>query len=125
MICYESMYPEAALNAAQRGARLLTILSDDAGMRRAAIAWTHAEQARMRAIEVGLPLVRDGQAGVSYMTDAYGRMLGRLDSWQTGTLTRDVPLQDVNTIYRQVGRGWAFLWALLALAPVVRRRRRG
>jgi apolipoprotein N-acyltransferase len=97
------------------------ILSDDGGMRRAAIAWTHAEQARMRAIEAGLPLVRAGQAGASYATDAYGRLLGRLDHWEIGELTRDVPLHDLNTPYRRLGRLWMFPWLALAVFPFLRR----
>jgi apolipoprotein N-acyltransferase len=122
MVCYESMYTESALSSARAGADLLVILSDDGGMRHAAIAWTHAEQARMRAIEAGLPLVRAGQAGASYATDAYGRMLGRLDHWERGTLTRDVPLHDLVTPYRRIGRWWMLPWLALALAPLIRRR---
>lgn len=123
MVCYESMYTESALSSAREGAELLVILSDDGGMRRAAIAWTHAEQARMRAIEAGLPLVRAGQAGASYATDAYGRVLGRLDHWEIGELTRDVPLHDLATPYRRIGRLWMFPWLALSLLPLRRRPR--
>jgi apolipoprotein N-acyltransferase len=122
MVCYESMYTESALFSAHAGAEILVILSDDAGMRHAAIAWTHAEQARMRAIEVGLPLVRAGQVGVTYATDAYGRVLGRMDSWESGELTRDVPLNNIETPYRKMGRGWTAVWAVLAVVPLLRRR---
>jgi apolipoprotein N-acyltransferase len=123
MVCYESMYPEPARFAAANGADLLVVVSDDAGMRRAPIAWTHAEQARFRAIENGLPLVRDGQAGVTYAIDAYGRELGRIDAWEVGTLTRDVPLHDVATPYRRIGPHWGWAWAALAFGPAIARRR--
>jgi apolipoprotein N-acyltransferase len=124
MVCYESMYTESALFSARAGAEVLVILSDDAGMRHAAIAWTHAEQARMRALEVGLPLVRAGQVGVTYATDAYGRMLGRIGAWESGQLTRDVPLHDVDTPYRRIGAWWSWVWLALAVLPVARFRAR-
>ncbi len=122
MVCYESMHPQAGLFAARSKAKLLTIVSDDGGMRWAPIAWTHSQQGRMRAIEVGLPLVRAGQVGLSYATDAYGRVLGQLDWWEVGQLTADVPLHDVPTIYRRVGLWWSFVWAALAFGPLVFRR---
>ncbi|HVU01030.1 MAG TPA: nitrilase-related carbon-nitrogen hydrolase [Polyangiaceae bacterium] len=122
MICYESMYTEPALFASRRGASLLTVLSDDGGMRHAPIAWTHAEQDRMRAIEAGIPLVRAGQAGVSYGVDAYGRLLGRLDSWKVGALTVDVPMNRLETVYTAVGRYWLVIWAAIAFTGLRLRR---
>lgn len=118
MVCYESMHPQAGLFAANNEAKLLTIVSDDGGMRWAPIAWTHSQQGRMRAIEVGLPLVRAGQVGLSYATDAYGRQLGELEWWAVGQLTSDVPLQSVPTIYRRVGLWWTWVWVALAFGPI-------
>ncbi len=117
MVCYESMYPQAAAIGTNAGVDLLTVLSDDAGMRASPMAWTHAEQARMRAIEQGLPLIRNGQAGPSYAVDAYGRSLGELDHWAVGNLAVNVPLNGKVTLYRKVGLFWALLWFALAFGP--------
>ncbi len=117
MVCYESMYPQAAAVGANAGADLLTVLSDDAGMRASPMAWTHAEQGRMRAIEQGLPLIRNGQVGPTYAVDAYGRSLGEVDHWATGNLAVDVPLNGTRTVYRSVGMLWTLLWLGLAFVP--------
>lgn len=121
LICYESMYPEGALDFARQGVDLLVIATDDAGLRFAPIAWTHSQQARLRAIEVGIPLVRAGQVGTSYALDAYGRELASLGPWETGVLHADVPRLTLNTVYRRVGLAWLWVWALAALTGEIAR----
>lgn len=124
LVCYESMYSEAGRTLARSGARVLAIASDDAGLRRSPIAWTHAQQGRARAVESGLPLVRAGQAGQSYALDAYGRSLAELPQWEVGVLRAELPLHDVPTLYRALGSWWAVPWGALALTPLLGRRRR-
>jgi apolipoprotein N-acyltransferase len=119
MICFESMFPEAARAAAEAEARLLVVLSDDGGLRRSPLALTHAAQGRLRALEVGLPLVRDGQVGPTYVVDAYGRELGALPHWGHGALVVDVPLHDLRTPYRRAGAWLHWVWLGLGLLPLL------
>ncbi|MCC6213249.1 MAG: apolipoprotein N-acyltransferase [Polyangiaceae bacterium] len=119
LICYESMYAEAAVAAREEGAELLAVLSDDAGMRWSPMAWTHAEQAKLRAIEAGLPLVRAGQFGPSYAVDAYGRVLATLGHGATGLVAADLPAARPPTLYSRIGRWWVIVWAGLFLAGVL------
>ncbi len=122
MVCYESMYPEAARISASRGADILLVVADDGGLRSSPLAWTHAQQARMRAIESGIPMVRAGQAGISYAADAYGRVLGALGPWETDVIIADVPLHNIKTIYRRLGIHVTWLWAaIVALGAMGRR----
>ncbi len=123
MVCYESMYPAAAVHHANAGADLLVVLSDDGGMRRSRLGWTHSEQAKLRAIEAGLPLVRAGQAGPSYIIDAFGRTHESLGAWEVGTLTSNVTLERRFSLWRILGQWTSSLWLFLALLdPVLRRR---
>jgi apolipoprotein N-acyltransferase len=56
--------------------------------------------------------------------DAYGRLLGRLDSWKVGMLLVDVPMAKLDTVYRAVGRYWLVVWAALAFVGLRIRRER-
>lgn len=117
LVCYESMYPAAALHHARAGAELLVVLSDDGGMMHSRLAWTHAEQAKLRAVETGLPLVRAGQAGPSYVVDSLGRQgdAQSLDHWAVGYIVADIPLERRPTLYRHLGQWTSLLWLGLVL----------
>jgi apolipoprotein N-acyltransferase len=89
------------------------------------VAATHADMARLRAVENGFALLRPTSNGVSIAADGYGRMLGRSDFWQTGggTLVASLPVQAPPTIYSWIGDTFAYaavivlcllvLWALI------------
>lgn len=95
LICYEAIFPDGAVNNEDRPAWLLNVTND---------AWfgdtsgpvQHFAQARMRAIEQGLPLVRVANTGISGIIDAYGRRMQALPLNQQGIL--DAPLPNIIAI---------------------------
>lgn len=115
LICYEVIFPGHVLDAADRPHWLLNITNDgwygdSPGPRQ------HFAQARMRAVEEGLPLVRSANTGISGVVDAYGRVVARLDLGREGVL--DVPLPRAllaPTIFARLG-DWIVLAMLLAVA---------
>lgn len=74
LICYEAIFPQAATSRDGRPGFLLNVTND---------AWfgdtpgprQHFAQARMRAVEQGLPVVRAANTGISGVVDAYGRVV--------------------------------------------------
>lgn len=89
LICYEAIFPGAVIQGPARPALIINVTNDGwfgntTGPRQ------HLHQARVRAVEEGIPLVRAANNGVSAAFDAYGRTLGQLDLNVRGTL--DVPL---------------------------------
>jgi apolipoprotein N-acyltransferase len=89
LICYEAIFPGAVVQRAERPGLIVNVTNDGwfgntTGPRQ------HLHQARVRAVEEGLPLVRAANNGVSAAFDAYGRAIGQLDLNVRGTL--DVPL---------------------------------
>lgn len=94
------------------------------------VARTHADMARMRAVENGLTVVRPASNGISVAADRYGRTLAQSDFWQTNgaTLAVSVPAQGAPTLYTRIGDAFAYAavagLALLALWAALRGMRR-
>jgi len=75
LICYEAIFPHEIVAAGPRPGLMVNITND---------AWfgetfgphQHLAQARLRAVEFGLPLARAANTGISAMIDPYGRQHG-------------------------------------------------
>ena len=85
--------------------------------------YQHLEQARMRAIELGLPLVRSANTGVSAVIDPLGRFVRTLPLGTEGVLDSALPQPVPPTPYVRFRDGPAGLVMLLALVVVLWRRR--
>lgn len=128
LICYEAIFPQDVRAATLAGGRPDWILqvTNDAWFGTLTGPWQHLAQARLRAIEQGLPLARAANTGVSAMIDARGRVISSLGLGQAGWLDAALPGALPPTIYARTG-DWTALIAILALgvAAFVRPRRRG
>jgi len=125
LICYEAIFPGAVVDPNDRPDWLLNI-TNDAWYGFTSGPFQHLAAARVRAVEEGLPLVRDGNNGVSAVVNAYGRVLQRLDLDDVGVLDAQLPAKLAPTLYSRIG-DWGFaalLAALLALAALPRIPRR-
>ena len=99
LICYEGIFPEisrAALQAQGSTPEWILNLSNDGWYGRLTGPYQHANQARYRAIETGLPLVRASAGGESGVYDAYGRRIIVQPVRVTGVLDVALPNQSVH-----------------------------
>ena len=82
IVCYEAIFSGEVVpaDAAARGIRpgLLLNVTNDAWFGFTPGPYQHFAQARLRAIEEGLPLVRSASTGISAIVDAHGRIRSAL-----------------------------------------------
>lgn len=75
LICFEDTVAEVARESTLAGAKLLVNMSNDAWYAPSAEAAQHAQQALLRAIECGVPIIRSTNGGQNAAFDAVGRAL--------------------------------------------------
>lgn len=113
MICYEAVFPGDIGDASK--AEFILNITNDAWFDGSLGPAQHAQMARLRSVETGLPLLRASNTGTTIVTDPLGRIAARLDEGQVAVV--DVvphrPLQG-RTIYTTLG-DWPF-WAASVLA---------
>lgn len=102
LICYEVVFPQDVFAVDERPDLLLQI-TNDAWFGNFSGPFQHLQQARMRAIEMGLPLVRAANTGVSAVIDPRGRVLDFLPLNTHGHLDVALPLQRAATLYSRTG----------------------
>ena len=87
----------------------------------------HLAQARLRAIEEGLPVVRATPTGISAVIDAHGRIIKSLPLGTSGRIDAVVPQAKAPTLFARFGNilplGFAGLLIACALLPLARRTR--
>ncbi|WP_443018092.1 apolipoprotein N-acyltransferase [Sphingomonas sp. 37zxx] len=123
-ICYEIIFSGQVVDRANRP-DILFNPSNDSWFGR----WgppQHLAQARMRAIEEGLPILRSTPTGISAVIDAQGRLLASVPHQTAGAAEVPMPRPLPPTLFARVGNAMAFLVAglLLLVAIAIRRRER-
>ncbi len=96
LICYEAIFSGAVTPAEFRSGEprpgLLLNITDDSWFGQTPGPAQHLAQARLRAIEEGLPLVRDADSGISAVVDPYGRIMAELPLGEQGVLDARLPM---------------------------------
>ena len=103
LICYEAVFPQD-LRGTTRPDWLLQI-TNDAWFGTHTGPFQHAAQARLRAIEQGLPLIRVANTGVTEVVDAHGRVTAALPFGTQGFLDATLPGPLPATLYSRWGEG--------------------
>jgi apolipoprotein N-acyltransferase len=124
LICYEIVFPGAAVPRDERPGWLLN-LTNDGWFGISPGPYQHFQQARVRAIEEGLPLVRAANTGISAVVDPLGRVIKSLPLGSEGVLDSALPREIPATLYRRLGDVPTGLVVSVILAAGLVRRLRG
>ncbi|WP_428548832.1 apolipoprotein N-acyltransferase [Profundibacter sp.] len=123
LICYEAIFPEEVGGVTPRPDWLLQI-TNDAWFGNLTGPQQHLAQARFRAIEQGLPMVRAANTGISAVIDARGQITAKLGLGVAGYLYAPLPHGLPPTLYSRTGDLPVTLLLIVAAAALLLKRRR-
>jgi apolipoprotein N-acyltransferase len=121
LICYEAIFPGEAMPAGERPGWILNV-TNDGWFGISSGPYQHMQQARVLAIEEGLPLVRAANTGISAVVDPMGRVIKSLPLGREGILDSSLPQAADATVFAQRGN-LAFVLFLAASGLLVVKRR--
>ncbi|OYX14983.1 MAG: apolipoprotein N-acyltransferase [Rhizobiales bacterium 32-66-8] len=113
LICYEAIFPHQVIPTGERPGFLLNV-TNDAWFGLTPGPYQHFLQARLRAIEEGLPLVRAANTGISAVLDPLGRNVASLYLGEKGIIDSGLPVALQQQPLAAQTPGWVFLAMYLA-----------
>jgi len=122
LICYEIVFPGDVMPRGERPDWMLN-LTNDGWFGTSTGPYQHLQQARVRAIEEGLPLVRAANTGVSAVIDPLGRVIRSLPLGAEAVLDASLPRRIGPPLYARVGDMSVGAILAIAFALIVWRRR--
>ncbi len=121
LICYEAVFPYELTSGTGRPGVMINV-TNDAWFGETFGPYQHFAEARLRAVEQGVPLVRAANTGISGVVDAYGRVLHRTTLGARTVLDAGLPRALAPTLFARLG-GLVFagMMALLLLGVLTLR----
>lgn len=124
MICYEAVFPlecigNSLFNFFSKNIPDIDVminLTNDAWFGSTTEPFQHFEIVRARAVEMGIPLVRVTNFGISAVFDSFGRVIGKISLDQKGVIDCLIPKRsNTQTLYAKYGDLFFFILLLAAL----------
>ncbi len=118
LICFEDTFPGLSRDLADRGSKILVVITNDAWFGKTSAPFQHLQASIFRAVENGVAVVRAANTGVSGFISHQGRVLATVknargeETFVMGQKTLDLPLVAERTLFRQGG----FLFPHVAVA---------
>ena len=123
-VCYESVYGEYYTDYIRKGAKAMTIITNDAWWGDTPGYRQHLSYASLRAIETRRAIARCANTGISAIISPSGKILKPTPWWEQASIRSYIPLREDLTFFVThgdiTGRVCTFLFCLLLLALIVR-----
>ena len=113
LICYEAVFARD-VNAAPSRPDMLIQITNDAWFGTRSGPYQHLVQARMRAAEQGLPMLRAANTGITAMIDPFGQLREKIPLGEAGAIDALLPAPLAATLYSRIG-DWPVVLLCLAL----------
>jgi apolipoprotein N-acyltransferase len=121
LICYEAIFSDELMPDGPRPDWMVNV-TNDGWFGISSGPYQHLQEARIRAVEQGLPMVRAANTGISAVIDPVGRIVDSLPLGSEGLLTTRLPRPVGSPVYARVGDVPAAMILTIALLAVIRRR---
>lgn len=123
-VCYESVYGDYCRGYVLKGARALTVITNDAWWGDTPGYSQHLRFSCLRAIELRRDIARCGNTGISCFIDQKGDILEQTPWWEKDVLSGRVNLNSEETFYARngdmIGGASTLVFLLLAVLMIVR-----
>ena len=123
-VCYESVYGEYYTEYIRKGAKAMTIITNDAWWGNTPGYRQHLSYASLRAIETRRAIARCANTGISAIISPSGKILQPTSWWEPAVIRSQIPLRDDITFFVAhgdiTGRICTFVFCLLLLSLAVR-----
>ena len=123
-VCYESVYGEYYTDYIRKGAKAMTIITNDAWWGNTPGYRQHLSYASLRAIETRRAIARCANTGISAIISPSGEIIQPTPWWEPAVIEGEIPLRDDITFFVLhgdiTGRLCTFMFCLLLLSLIVR-----
>jgi apolipoprotein N-acyltransferase len=121
LICYEVIFPGEVTPKGRRPGWIVNV-TNDGWFGISSGPYQHFQQARVRAIEEGLPLARAANTGISAVIDPVGRIINALPLGTEGVIDSPLPQAIAPPVYARVGDVPAETLIVVSLLALIRRK---
>lgn len=118
LICFDSIYEELAYDSAADGADMICVSTNDSWFEDSRAVHMHCAQSRLRAIEMGLPIVRAANTGISTVITERGEVLEILEPLVKGYVISEIPIPDAVSDAGDANSIFLWLMILILYIPI-------
>ncbi len=119
VICYEIIFPDLVRRFVDRGASIVTTITNDAWFGKTAAPYQHFSMAVFRAVENRVPVARAANTGISGFIDAQGRILETSNIFAEAYLTHRLLPGLEKSFYTRYGDLFSYCCVFFTLIMLV------
>jgi len=101
LVCYESVDPVFVSAFVQKGAEMISVVTNDSWYGKSSGPYQHKDFGILRAVENRRSVVRCANGGISCIINAKGEILSETELYTKTTLVGEVPLQEEKTFFTE------------------------
>ncbi len=118
IICFDSVFPHLVRQFVRKGARILTIITNDGWFGNTSGPYQHAQYAVFRAVENRVSIARSANTGISFFIDPTGKKHEIVGLHERAVISYQLPITREMTFYTRHG-DWLGTFCLIISIPII------